>query len=95
MKSLKEKISVMQAALDGKEIEIKYLTHDKDFKIPTNGIEWNWQIADYRIKPTPMEFWVNVYDRYAYLHDSEEEARNKKETGVEVKTIKVREVTDD
>ena len=62
MKTLKEKIEVMQAALDGKQVEFKF-----------NGSEWGrclvnpnfgWTDYDYRIKPEPLELWVNVVDDY-------------------------------
>jgi len=91
MKSLKEKIEVMQAALDGKEIEYK-----------NNGGKWypcqiqafdSWHCGDYRIKPEPMEFWVNVYP-YECLnvcHNTKDMAE-KMALGSCEKTIKVREV---
>ena len=89
MKTLKEKIEVMQAALDGKEVEYDHGNGFWESCSPT----WDWASWDYRIKPEPMECWVNVYpEGCTYIHDSKEAAENRKETGVEMKTIKVREV---
>lgn len=56
MKSLKEKIEVMQAALDGKPIEAKYCAAKRhgifEFS-PVNDPVWNWDECDYRIEPQP------------------------------------------
>ncbi len=98
MTDLKAKISVMQAALDGKEIEFKpkRITEGWQYVNPI----WNWDEFDYRIKVEPMEFWINVYgdvgvyqSRPHKTKDSAEyECRNSK--GIDIKTIKVREVTE-
>lgn len=50
MKTTKEMIAVMQAYVDGKEIEIlnsmgNWITVIEPF--------WNWQIINYRVKETP------------------------------------------
>lgn len=96
MKSLKEKIEVMQAADDGKEIEYQNDArgswHGFDGELPL----WNWGSTDYRTKPEPMEFWVNVYGGVytTRAHKTEAEARKEcKDSQVNIiKTIKVREV---
>lgn len=53
-------IEVVTAFKNGKKIE---------FKNPTIGTwwearhpRWNFYHYDYRVKPEPMELWVNVYD---------------------------------
>ncbi len=95
MKSLKEKIEVMQAALDEKEIEKcldgKWNTVIRD---PQNII-FNWTY-DYRIKQEPMELMIDVYckecngwDRYEVASDSNRRRYRKPD-----KTIKMREVTE-
>mgnify|MGYP001432822913 CR=1 FL=1 len=48
MKTLKEKIEVMQACLAGKEIE--YFGSTKTWTIATHPC-WDWEDFDYRIKP--------------------------------------------
>ena len=50
MKTLKEKIEVMQAALDGAEIEIEDYGQD-NWALAMHPPEWNWQVFNYRIKP--------------------------------------------
>jgi hypothetical protein len=95
MKTLKEKIKVMQAALDGKEIEISVDSYRRggliEWRPADNGVYFNWERNDYRIKPEPMEFWVNVYDDGSALHESESNARECRRPMC-IKTIKVREV---
>ena len=60
MKTLKEKISIMQACLDGKDIQVQ--TSGK--WIFTNiNTDFNWAHYDYRIKPEPLTIWVNIYDK--------------------------------
>jgi len=52
MKTLKEKIEVMQAALDGKIIEyIDILTKESSWSRSSTALMlWNWSYYDYRIK---------------------------------------------
>lgn len=61
MKTLAEKIAVMQAALDGKQIQYKRLRDDDfafgDVKCPN----WDWQAFDYRVKPAEPKKLVVVY----------------------------------
>ena len=45
-----EAIRVMQAFVDGKEVE--YKRHDKFWMLTTLPL-WNWNSIEYRIKPTP------------------------------------------
>ena len=97
MKTLKEKIEVMQAALDGKEIQAKIEDMDKWVTIEVNAekMEWDWAECDYRIKHEPMEFWVNVYKciEDACPHETKEKALKAISFPEDyIKTIKVREV---
>ena len=70
----KEAIRVMQAYVDGKEVEFKWMSKDWN---STDKPEWNWSAYDYRIKPTatlrpwtadevPLGAWIR-YKRA--LHD--------------------------
>ena len=45
----KEAIRVMQAYVDGNEVEFKWMSKDWN---STDKPEWNWSDDDYRIKPT-------------------------------------------
>jgi hypothetical protein len=69
-----EAIRVMQAYVDGKEVEFKWGSMDWN---STDKPEWNWSAYDYRIKPTaklrpwtadevPLGAWIR-YKRA--LHD--------------------------
>ena len=83
----------MQAALDGKEIELDDGNGWRLSFVPKNHA-WDWANYDYRIKQQPMEFWVNVY-RGGYIgigHETEKQAVDINEDNI-IKTIKVREVT--
>lgn len=96
MKTLKEKIEVMQAALDGKDIE--YTPH-KDYWEIDPSPSFNWDRFNYRIKPEPMEFWVNVYeggetDGELAIYLMETVAKDRGAQLGARKTIKVREVID-
>ena len=50
MKTLKEKIEVMQAALAGKEIEIEDYGQE-NWQLARCPLKWNWQVFNYRVKP--------------------------------------------
>ncbi len=98
MKTLKEKIEVMQAALDGEEIEYMLGENDGWRSYDSGEPSWDWSCVDFRIKPKPLEFWVNVYDDGTGEHvvfDNKKAADdNEAESSHVVKTIKVREVTE-
>ncbi len=52
-KTTKEKINVMQAYVDGKQIEVTYkgLVKWEDFQDNSLAANWDWVGNDYRIKP--------------------------------------------
>jgi len=66
-----EAIRVMQAFVDGKEVEFKWGSMDWN---STDKPEWNWSAYDYRIKPTaklrpwtadevPLGAWIRFKDK--------------------------------
>lgn len=67
MKTMKEKIEVMQAAERGETIEMigRSLVVSGIIKWtpigPNENIEWNWEKYEYRVKTKPVEGWINVY----------------------------------
>ena len=98
MNTIDEAIEVLQAMRDGKTIQVE----------SDNGPQPCWEDRDeecedelpdfynleYRVKPEPIEFWVNIYPPphgSACLHETEEEA-NRNRCGASSRTIKVREV---
>lgn len=64
--STKEKMEVMQAFLDGREIEMaKYGVAWEP--VPVNP-SWNWRDFSYRVKPEkPSINWEHVADEYNFL----------------------------
>jgi len=95
MKTLAEKIEVMQAALDGKEIDVKHRVADDWTTASGEGIEFSWGEYDFRIKPEPIEFYVNIYNYMEDLpcgaHKTLKEAQDKASHKI-IRTVKVREV---
>ena len=51
MKTIKEKIEVMQAYERGEQIEVNYLYVNKDYWIACGTPVWDWNNFDYRVKP--------------------------------------------
>lgn len=70
MPTLAEKISIMQAALNGRPIEYKSRSYPKWCKSndPT-GLHWDWSSLDYRVAPTKTQDtmdWSQVSDDYKF-----------------------------
>lgn len=100
MKTLKKRIEVEQAYLDGKTVIYKNLKSGYSDKMGTNveAAVFDWLSRDYYIKPEPMEFWVNVYggQNVVDAYSSPIWANQSKDRfDGYIKTIKVREVTDE
>lgn len=57
----KKAVAVMQAWLDGAEIQYRdRLYQEREFKGVAGTPLWSWSNNEYRIKPSPREFWVNT-----------------------------------
>ena len=54
-------IEVMQAWLDGETDEF-FHQQTRSWHLINKLPEWGWGAYEYRIKPEPMEFWVDVDD---------------------------------
>jgi len=98
MKTLKERIAIEQAKLDGANIEWIQLNGLyngwRDFNPDPDAI-FAWHDCDYRIKPKLMEFWVNVWsDRETNLCWESKENAEAAAHGVPgyIKSVKFREV---
>ena len=74
MKTLKEMIEVMQAALEGKPIE--FLGSCDDWRpMNTACAVWNWYSCDYRIAPAPAPDeidWDLFADNWEYMARDED-----------------------
>lgn len=67
MKSLQAKIAVMQAALEGKKIQLRRTYHSADMNSKAqwescnvNALEWNWSVYDFRVEPKPLIVYAAV-----------------------------------
>lgn len=66
---VEKQVKVMQAYLDGKDIEYRYRGDNKDW-VDIQEPSWNWHICDYRVKKAftmPSINWDQVSDKYNYL----------------------------
>jgi hypothetical protein len=89
----KRNIAVEQAYVDGKTIQSRQWGRN-DVWVTDLDPNWNWAFREYRVKPKPREFWINVYsDRNSWVHLTREVADTK--AGVDrTACIHVREVTE-
>ena len=93
MNTIDEAIEVLQGIKDGKAIQSAlegYKWEDRDDTY--NNDLPDFHNLNYRVKPEPLEFWVNVYPHgSACLHETEKLAIQHRSDGVS-RTIKVIEV---
>lgn len=95
MKTTEEKIRVMQAFVDGKQIEGRINDPSQAWRPVSDTLSWNWGVMEYRIKPTLREFWVNINnDSDCHCaHDSREDADTEAQAS-RVACIHVREIVE-
>ena len=63
IKTTKEKIEVMEAFINGKEIEFKKLFTDDNYRKTANTPIWDFTTYNYRIKPSEPEYVYPIYKR--------------------------------
>jgi hypothetical protein len=63
---------IVKAYKEGKQIQ--YYSHTKNKWVDESNPEF-FENLDYRVKPEPLELWVNVYANNVVLHRTEEVAR--------------------
>ena len=86
-----DKIKIMQAFVDGKEIELM-ATHGGWVMLAPNP-KWNWDVYSYRIKLQPKIIYVNEYgDDMDAVHYSEQEAKEDSGCGAIRVAVKYKEV---
>jgi len=92
MTSNEKLIKLIQAEIDGKEIQIS-----GSGQWTSKHLVDTWDASrNYRIKPKPREWWVNMYGANCTcmtFHESKQSAE--KTVGIAGETIHVREVLDD
>ncbi len=86
-----EAILVMQAWIDGEELEYKdHVYPENDWRKVAGNPLWSLSKNSYRIKPKPREFWIDLTDN-AFI----ECGTGSRYWGEENELIKVREVLDE
>jgi hypothetical protein len=69
-----EMIAVIAAHRDGKAIQFRTVETECDWRNIESPV-WDFQSSDYRIKPEPIEYWVNIYPSKAIgHHETKDEA---------------------
>ena len=71
---IKAAILVMQAYVDGEEIEQSPIG---DGWGPVHEPVWDWYQNDYRIKPKPREFWVRIDHGIAMQISSDDDKQDR------------------
>ena len=86
-------ILLLESSLSDKPIQCRaWESTDSTFYAKSHS-GWNFQEYEYRVKPEPLEFWLNLYPSGSICpHKTLEEANRHNSRG---RTIKVREVTDE
>ncbi len=64
MSTLQEKIAVMQAYADGKNIEMCPVGGTLWREVPHP--EWDWSIWEYRVAPVKHVGWINIYKGHSH-----------------------------
>jgi len=90
----KKCIEVMQAFVEGKEVEWrrKYQEHEQ-WKVINTAPTWNFTRFDYRIRKEPIEVWAFVSDRGVSLAEPEF-LRKGASIGSDTRLIRLREVVE-
>ena len=60
IKDAQDKIEVMQAFIEGKEIQLRRRVSGTNWAI-SPAPAWAWDSFDYRIKPEHIEIWITYY----------------------------------
>lgn len=88
----REAIKVMQHFADGGEVECKQCDGSWGRLMDPN---WQFSSCEYRIKPKPLECWVNVYQHdQLVIHPSQDEAREHASPCATRACVHMREVTE-
>ena len=85
----KKLLPIIEAFANGEDIQIK--ASDKWLTWESYSFDSK---SEYRIKPNPREWWVNVYDKGSVIHETKESARSGS-AHTKCELIKVREVLDE
>lgn len=98
--NINEMIEILQAYKEGENIQAKYKGGSSFWGVIDNPPTWNFEEYDFRVKPEPREFYVNLYGGSDIHISLTEDDAEKGKTGMsgrvrtDVETIRVREVLD-
>jgi hypothetical protein len=93
MSYIDELISILQAFKEGKTIQYRKLGFPEWCEASGDG--WNFSGYEYRVKPEPREWWINVYPEYENIYNvykTQADAEANKDDSTRSETIRVREV---
>jgi hypothetical protein len=93
--TLQEQRDILQAALDGKTIQYRIAL--RSWRNVNNPfVRFNFRSTEYRVKPEPREFYVNIYGSGSKnrIHSTRERA-DQQAAHTRLECIKVREVLED
>lgn len=95
--TIDQMIAVLEGAKAGKPVEYRYAHAGIGpwLHILTENVTWNFRDFEYRLKPSPREFWVNFYNSGAYSVYTSRESADMGHLGERVQCIHVREVMED
>ena len=68
------RIEVMQAFVDDENIEAKNRNGSSGWYSVEGDPSWNWSACDFRVRPKPREFWVNIYPHSFATYNTKKEA---------------------
>jgi hypothetical protein len=87
-----DKIKVMQAHLDGAKIEVRDRNTYDPWRLAITPV-WDWYHYEYRVKPEPREFYINIYAGHTgYPYPTKDAADKDSEHNNRLECIHVREV---
>lgn len=92
-----EMITVLRHFETGGKVQFRIISRvpDLDWQDAVSPI-WNFDEFEYRIKPKPLELWVNLYpDGTSSPYETKKEALAAKKDYAEARTVHMREVTDE
>ena len=89
----KEQLDIIAAYVAGETIQYRWIDSEGWLDAPRTGYIFNFQQITYRIKPKPLELWINVYNQGFTAHLSKALA-DFSATSI-VRTVHMREVLGD
>ena len=88
---VEEMIELLQAFQRGEQLEWKY--KEANIWHPVRNPIWDFNHQEFRIKPKPLEMWINIYnDKMIYKHETKQEAIDNAGSGCRRIAVHMKEV---